>query len=414
MTSETDKCGISSLLPISCRERAEAFAKHLNSRLQSLGSQDGILISNNGSWLKDDNNPIATSQPKSADSDTYYEFGLFQSPPDSPIEKKENELTNLLKDKKCLKRYSNDDGICLNNVSISNSLDSDSSDGPYYEAETNEEVLFVNTDDVTLLEISLEKTEINDSLSNEVPQNNEKDTLQLPNIILYDDEGTPRVRRCSSLKTGKTPPGTPGRKKIVRFADVLGLDLADVRTFLDEIPKIPNSAYNDLSCNSDTSSNNQNTKILLPLFQQPGGQANFLDIIKEKNVCLENVMVEDPVSFAIKGTVRVRNLDFHKTVHIRYSIDSWKNCSDLQATYVQNSCDGFSDKFSFLLYANTLNVGERLEFAIRYQAKGNQYWDNNFGVNYCFQCIPVTYNNTKSLSYQENNNMDENMGAAFY
>uniref|UniRef100_A0A1B6FBI0 Uncharacterized protein n=1 Tax=Cuerna arida TaxID=1464854 RepID=A0A1B6FBI0_9HEMI len=38
-------------------------------------------------------------------------------------------------------------------------------------------------------------------------------------------------RRCSSLKSGKTPPSTPGRKKIVRFADVFGLDLTDVKTF---------------------------------------------------------------------------------------------------------------------------------------------------------------------------------------
>ena len=35
-----------------------------------------------------------------------------------------------------------------------------------------------------------------------------------------------QFRRCSSLKSGKTPPGTPGHKKIVRFADVLGLDLS--------------------------------------------------------------------------------------------------------------------------------------------------------------------------------------------
>ena len=31
-----------------------------------------------------------------------------------------------------------------------------------------------------------------------------------------------------------------------RFADVLGLDLDEVKTFLDEIPKVPKSAYNDL------------------------------------------------------------------------------------------------------------------------------------------------------------------------
>lgn len=34
---------------------------------------------------------------------------------------------------------------------------------------------------------------------------------------------------------------------MVRFADVLGLDLAAVRHFLDEVPRVPPSAYEDLS-----------------------------------------------------------------------------------------------------------------------------------------------------------------------
>ncbi|XP_008486315.1 glycogen-binding subunit 76A-like, partial [Diaphorina citri] len=60
-----------------------------------------------------------------------------------------------------------------------------------------------------------------------------------------------KLRRSSSLRSGKTPPGTPASKKFVRFADVLGLDLADVRTYLDEIPSVPQSAYEDLVCPQD-------------------------------------------------------------------------------------------------------------------------------------------------------------------
>lgn len=197
------------------------------------------------------------------------------------------------------------------------------------------------------------------------------------------------------------------------------MDLADVRTFLDEIPKVPNSAYSDLIYDDifqkDTSpvnniaSNSWGSRYLdsrrgsgftmpcrkldrtlVPLFQQPGGMANFLDLIRERKVCLENVLVQDPISLCIQGTVRVINLDFHKSVHIRYTLNSWRNFSDLQATYVLNSCDGFSDKFSFVLYCHTLSVGQRLEFAVRFQCKGEQYWDNNAGLNYCFQCLPAS------------------------
>ncbi|KAL0109525.1 hypothetical protein PUN28_014530 [Cardiocondyla obscurior] len=252
------------------------------------------------------------------------------------------------------------------------------------------------------------------------PEENSSSEQETQSETVEEEEDRPqRVRRCSSLKTGKTPPGTPHRKKIVRFADKLGLDLADVRTFLDEIPKIPNSAYNDLiyddifrpqDSNFDSAASTgdawcdryQNDarrrstsaiprkidRMLVPLFQQPGGMPNFLDIVRERKVCLENVVVQDPVTLAIQGTVRVINLDFHKSVHVRYTLNSWRNFSDLQAIYVPNSCDGFSDKFSFILYCHTLLVGQRLEFAVRFQCKGAQHWDNNAGANYCFQCLP--------------------------
>lgn len=202
-----------------------------------------------------------------------------------------------------------------------------------------------------------------------------------------------RVRRCSSLKTGKTPPGTPGRKKFVRFADALGLDLADVKTFMDEIPSIPKSAFEDLDISEPDNPiqlGPKADKILMPLFQQPGGLPNFLDAVREKQVSLENAAISDHFNLTISGTVRVRNLDFHKSVHIRYSLDGWRSFADLQANYVQNSCDGFSDTYTFVMFGNTMHIGQRLEFAVRFQCKGQQFWDNNYGANYCFQCLPAT------------------------
>lgn len=55
-----------------------------------------------------------------------------------------------------------------------------------------------------------------------------------------------RYQRSSSLKSGKTPPGTP-MKKIVRFADAMGLDLIDIKVFMDEIPRVPKEAYRSAS-----------------------------------------------------------------------------------------------------------------------------------------------------------------------
>lgn len=252
-----------------------------------------------------------------------------------------------------------------------------------------------------------------DKVEKQLSQEEEEETGNCDDYDEEEEDRPQRIRRCSSLKTGKTPPGTPGRKKIVRFADVLGLDLTDVRTFLDEIPKIPNSAYDDLIYDDvfqkdaspvNNSSSSWSTrfmdrcinllplsradKLLVPMFQQPGGLPNFVELIKERQVCLESALVKDTSTFCIQGSVRVRNLDFHKSVHVRYTLNSWQNYSDLQATYVCNSCDGFSDKFTFVIYCHTLAVGQRLEFAVRFQCKGSQYWDNNRGSNYCFQCLP--------------------------
>lgn len=236
----------------------------------------------------------------------------------------------------------------------------------------------------------------------------------------------PRVRRCSSLKTGKTPPGTPGRKKFVRFADVLGLDLADVKTFVDEVPKVPKQAYEDLEffleppVIQDISLGPKADRVLVPLFQQPGALPCFLDRVREKQVNLENAAVTDPVNLTITGTVRVRNLDYHKSVYVRYSTDNWRSFSDLQASYVENSCDGFSDKFTFTVYGNSVQIGQRIEMAIRFHARGQQFWDSNYDTNYIFQCLPISQTNhfanlaVKSANIDAHLSPDEAWCKSFY
>lgn len=64
----------------------------------------------------------------------------------------------------------------------------------------------------------------------------------------------PPIKRSTSLKSNKTPPGTPSRKKVVRFADALGLDLESVRHILnlEAPPKIPATALRDLQVNTYT------------------------------------------------------------------------------------------------------------------------------------------------------------------
>lgn len=486
MATERDKCGLSSLMPMSCRGRAEAFARRLHSRLSTLGTDDDNGLGDETTWLT--NNHDNLSQPRHAvEAEVFFDFGLLESPGSPETEIDESELNRLWNRSEQLRKT-------LNSVADSRSNDSDSSDGPFYDTQeflynhSNGSLNLVNGSTKhtngtcepqavyegvqTALSIEngtkaasvngcSEKTHNGYSSSNETPDQSDNSSTEkcsinnLKNLVqdftkhngvnkLTDkfkelsvecadkesddsneeqEESSPRVRRCSSLKTGKTPPGTPGSKKIVRFADALGLDLADVRTFLDEIPKIPISAYEDLTgidirdpTNDDNFLNKSSPyvgvktdKLLVPLFQQPSILINFQDSLRDNLVCLETAVVDDPMLFSIRGAVRVRNLDFHKSVHIRYTMDSWRTYVDVQAVYVENSCDGFSDKFTFIIYAHTISVGQRLEFAVRFQCKGCQYWDNNKGVNYCFQCLPAT----NTTPYSPITCIDD-WGASFY
>jgi protein phosphatase 1 regulatory subunit 3A/B/C/D/E len=123
------------------------------------------------------------------------------------------------------------------------------------------------------------------------------------------------------------------------------------------------------------------------MFNQPGGMANFFDILSSKKVCLENAFMSN--RFSVRGTIRVQNIGFEKGVTVRYTTNEWITYTDLKADYLQGSCDGFSDKFTFDLTAPSLCVGQRLLFCLRYVTNCGEFWDNNDGPNYVFQCQSV-------------------------
>lgn len=199
-----------------------------------------------------------------------------------------------------------------------------------------------------------------------------------------------KLRKSSSLKSNKTPPGTPSRKKMVRFADAMGLDLEDVRHVLnlDAPPKIPASAMSDLKLGLDEDRKGIGNRYLAPCFAQPGAQEDFLQLVMDNKVKLENAVI---TQMTITGFVRVANIGFHKSVRIRYTANRWATFHDISASYVQNSCDGPTDRFSFSIVApDTLGVHSKLEFAVSYIVNDSTYWDNNSGENYVFECFAKT------------------------
>ncbi|CAL4066710.1 unnamed protein product [Meganyctiphanes norvegica] len=229
----------------------------------------------------------------------------------------------------------------------------------------------------------------------------ETEQLQVPRQDSIDPDKPPK-KRASSLKLTKTPPDQK-HKKIVKFADVFGLDIEDVREFVKGIPDIPKSAYADLTDTTVDLSKIVPKKCLSTHFKDPCDMPDFWERVLKQKVCVERVMVGDNMS--VRGVIRVLNLSFDKKVFIRYTLDKWKTHTEASATYLAASNDGVTDQFSFLLWGNFLKDKGSLAFVVRYETLGQEYWDNNKGNNYklhCVESLPGTpYSSTMALEKSE-------------
>ena len=145
-------------------------------------------------------------------------------------------------------------------------------------------------------------------------------------------------------------------------------------------------------------------------FEQPGLKPDFYLRLNEKKVLLETIHLKSQI---ISGIVRVLNICFNKNVKIRYTIDNWKTFNDIETAYINNSCDGLTDRFSFNLnleaklaefFNNSQNFNNlfKVEFAIVYETKptnseNQEYWDNNYGLNYLIECMSNTVSPTPTI-----------------
>ncbi|KAI8520227.1 Protein phosphatase 1 regulatory subunit 3E [Branchiostoma belcheri] len=212
------------------------------------------------------------------------------------------------------------------------------------------------------------------------------------------ERGKTHQRSKSLREVGEKPPPSPTRRKSVRFADALGLELADVKVISNaerELPpEIPAQVLQSLRRSHEelteaTKQFIEKHRYLTPLFNQPGSAREFLGKVFTQAVCLETAVVSD---MTILGTIRVRNLHFEKKVGVRWTYNDWKLCFDTPAEYVHGSSDGTTDKFSFTITApNNMEVGGKVDLCVRFEIPGNTFWDNNQGQNYVFECFSQGY-----------------------
>ncbi|VDM31224.1 unnamed protein product [Hydatigera taeniaeformis] len=204
----------------------------------------------------------------------------------------------------------------------------------------------------------------------------------------YSSTKAIRSKRSSSLKSERSPDETPCRK-IVRFADTLGLDLATVRQVkdADHPPLIPASATFDLNLDTEKSFSSLGAKQFQICFPQPGASPIFMHRVLNSYVCLENARVDSSRGL-LTGTIRVKSVGFEKKVAVRITYDNWSTFFEIPASYVQDSHDGTTDRFSFCaVFPSSMVANDRAQFAIRYEThSGVTYWDNNLGENYTIHC----------------------------
>lgn len=169
----------------------------------------------------------------------------------------------------------------------------------------------------------------------------------------------------------------PPRKKNVQFADGCGKPLVSVYS---------DDEYNIHVALQMTKRELQRAKKILHVcFSQPVASEQFRDRLELQTVCLENAVASQN---SIWGTIKVKNISYHKRVTVRYTLDGWISSTDLEAVYVPESNDGTTDRFSFALTLPEyfLASGGVLEFAVRFGAERMEFWDNNSGHNYRIEC----------------------------
>lgn len=203
----------------------------------------------------------------------------------------------------------------------------------------------------------------------------------------FDFLKAPLLPRSSSLKSRKTPPpGTPTHRKSVRFADALGLDLELVRHIInpDDPPYIPSTAMRFLQQTSEPLKVITYWRVCFP---HPATTDNLTDRVLKNKVALESCSINNS-NRRVYGTVRVSNVAYEKDVRVRHSLNGWLTCEDVQATYIEHSNDLITDRFSFeLRIPEHLVARSRLEFAVRFCAANQTFWDNNFNRNYTLECV---------------------------
>ncbi|KAK3302729.1 carbohydrate-binding module family 21 protein [Chaetomium strumarium] len=197
--------------------------------------------------------------------------------------------------------------------------------------------------------------------------------------------------RPASRRRPSSMPGTPTFSKAVHFDS----QLEHVRHFLQVDRPLAVSAGSSPVDNyeSDTEypfSSGERPSARSPPFEWDIVMSNFpveTPVRKAQPVRLERVWLSNDQK-SLVGSIAVANLAFQKLVVCRFTLDYWKTTSEVAAEYVSEirgvDTPYSQDRFNFTIKLSDLaNLESKtLYFCIRYNVNGQEYWDNNNGINF--------------------------------
>lgn len=212
-------------------------------------------------------------------------------------------------------------------------------------------------------------------------------------------------------------------KKVVRFADMLGLDLESIRymtppdqsttSMIQECIRIKLEQLRLAKSQANSMSSAASPPLTSPFHLVNGpnrssssaslskfspqyylvskfftSPTNIIPLIYQRQVMLECLYTKDSIAY---GTVRVHNTAYDKRVFARVTDDEWQTCHDIQAWHSMTYPDDHTDTFTFEIrlgkYLDPSKAPKDLYFAVCLQAMGQEFWDNNAGWNYILNVL---------------------------
>ncbi|KAJ5324358.1 hypothetical protein N7476_002958 [Penicillium atrosanguineum] len=197
----------------------------------------------------------------------------------------------------------------------------------------------------------------------------------------------PALRPASARRRPSSMPGTPVYAKAVHFDS----QLEHIRHFLqldrplavsaNTSPVETHDADHEFPFGIDDNKPSWEWELRLPNTPREISSSSNLPVQLERLFLSADKKV-------LLGTVAVANLAFHKHVAARFTLDCWRTTSEVGAVYChdirrKHAHDGY-DRFSFeLKLDDQANLESKtMSICIRYNVNGQEFWDNNLGMNY--------------------------------